>query len=259
MILVDSHCHLDFAELQQNLDNFIKDAQANNVDYLQTICTKISQFDNIKNIAEKYHNIFCSVGVHPNEVLAEGIYKAEQIIALSKYKKLIAIGETGLDYYYENSPKLVQQESFIEHIKASQATNLPIIIHSRDAEEDSYNILYDQMKIAEFPILIHCFTASADFAKKILDLGGYISISGIVTFKNAKGLQEIVKKIPLDKLLIETDSPYLAPVPKRGKTNQPAYVKYVAEFLAEHLDIKLEVLAEKTTNNFFNLFSKAQR
>ena len=258
-MLIDSHCHLDFTELSTDLDNIIQNAKHNKVSHLQTICTKISEFDKIKNIAKNHQNIFCSVGVHPNEVEAEGIYEAKDIITLTKDDKVIGIGETGLDYYYENSAQDLQKQSLLEHIKAAQHTKLPIIIHSREAEEDSYNILHDAVKEQEYPILIHCFTASAEFAKKILDLGAYISISGIVTFKNAKDLQEIVKTIPLDRLLIETDAPYLTPVPKRGKTNQPAYVKYTAEFLADLCDIEFSLLAQKTTDNFFNLFSKAQR
>jgi len=258
-MLVDSHCHLDFKELNQNLVSIIESAKNNDVAYLQTICTKISKFNEVKRIAETYNNIFCSVGIHPNDIETEEMHYEDQLVNLTKHPKVISIGETGLDYFYEHSPKEMQQKSFHEHIKASQATQLPIIIHSRDAEDDTYNILAKTQKDTPYPALIHCFTASKEFAIKVLDLGLYISFSGIVTFKNATNLQEIAKTIPLNRLLVETDSPYLAPVPKRGKTNEPSYVKYTTEFLATLLNISYKELSDTTTNNFFTLFSKATR
>jgi TatD DNase family protein len=256
-MLVDSHCHLDFKELHSRLDELLENAKNSGVEILQTICTKISEFDKILKIANDHDNIFCSVGVHPNNVAEEGVVKAEKIIELANHKKVIGIGETGLDYYYENSPKAEQIESFKEHIKAAQTLQLPVIIHMRDAEEDTLKILKETLAEKNYPALIHCFTASEEFAKEVLILGLYISISGIVTFKNAKSLQDAVKNIPLEKILVETDSPYLAPVPNRGKTNEPSNTKHTAEFLAKHLNIPFETLAKATTDNFFKLFSKA--
>jgi TatD DNase family protein len=257
-MLVDSHCHLDFAELNSKLDEKLANAKNFDVSYLQTISTKISEFDKIREIADKYPQIFCSVGIHPNNVSKDETTSKEELVKLAEHKKVIGIGETGLDYYYKTSEPKLQIKSFETHIRASQDNKLPVIIHSRDAEKDTIDILSNHMKDTEFPALIHCFTASKDFAKKALDLGLYISLSGIVTFKNAEEIREAVKLIPLDRILIETDSPYLAPVPKRGKSNEPAYVKYVAEYLAEFLNIPYEKFAKQTTDNFFKLFSKAK-
>ncbi len=256
-MIVDSHCHLDFKELQENFAEIMLAAKKNNISHMQTICTKISEFDKIYQIAKENKNISCSVGVHPNNVEEEGVIKAEKIIELAKLDKVIGIGETGLDYYYENSARDLQKQSFLEHIKASQTLNLPIIIHTRNAEDDTITILEKTLKEKKYPALIHCFTANYDFAKKVLDLGLYISISGIVTFKNATDIQESVKKIPLNRLLVETDSPFLAPMPKRGKSNQPAYTKYTLEFLSDLLNVPFDELAKITTDNFFQLFSKA--
>jgi len=257
MIIVDSHCHLDFPELHLELKEKIQNANDAGVKYLQTICTKISEFEKVYKIANDHKNIFCSVGIHPNNVSSEKLYKAEEIIELAKRDKVIGIGETGLDYYYEDSPKDLQQESFLEHIKASQETGLPIIIHTRDADDDTLEILQRTQAEKSYPALIHCFTASKKFAEEVLKLGLYISVSGIVTFKNAESLRDALKVVPLERILVETDSPYLAPIPKRGKPNEPAYTKYTAEYLAEFLKIPYNELAEATTDNFFKLFSKA--
>jgi TatD DNase family protein len=240
-------------------DNIIARADDANVKYLQTICTRLDHFENILSIAKKYENVFASVGVHPSEV--EEVTPAKTLIDLAKDKKVIGLGETGLDYFYNKDAKHqnMQRESFGQHIIASQENNLPVIIHSRDAEDDMLNILKDGKNHKEFPGLIHCFTSSKEVAVKMLDLGMYISISGIVTFKNAVALQEAAKFIPLDRMLIETDSPYLAPVPKRGKTNEPSYTKYVAEFIADLKGISAEDVAGQTTDNFFKLFSKAKK
>ena len=259
MIIVDSHCHLDMLKSYDSTDNIISRAKEANVHYLQTICTRLDNFENILSIAKKYDNVFASVGVHPSEI--ETVTPAKKLVELANHEKVIGIGETGLDYFYNKETKHQerQRESFMQHIIASQKNNLPVIVHTRDAEEDTLRIIEEYKKNQEFPGLIHCFTASKEFAVKMLDLGMYISISGIVTFKNAIELQEAAKFIPLDRMLVETDSPYLAPVPKRGKTNEPSYTKYVAEFVAQLKGIDLDKVAEQTTNNFFNLFSKAQR
>ena len=257
MILVDSHCHLNFPDFEGKIDEVVKAAVDADIKYMQTICTKISEYDEVYSIAEEFENVFCSVGIHPHEA-DKGDIGLVELIELSKRKKCIGIGETGLDYYYDNSPREEQKKSFKIHLEAAAETNLPIIIHTRDAEEDTFNMLKEQMDKKPFRGLLHCFTGTSEMAIKCMELGLYVSISGIVTFKNAKDLQETVKNdIPLDRLLVETDSPFLAPVPHRGKPCQPAYTRKTAEFIAELKEIKLEELAEKTTNNFFTLFDKA--
>ncbi|MCC8372459.1 MAG: TatD family hydrolase [Rickettsia endosymbiont of Pseudomimeciton antennatum] len=251
-LLIDSHCHLNM--LKEDLSAIISRAENNNVKYMQTICTTIEELPDILEIAVKYGNIFASCGVHPNEV--NEIVSCETIMEYCNHPKIIGIGETGLDYYYQTFDKNKQIGSFQEHIKASQNTGLPIIVHTREAEEDTIDILSSEMQNVAFRGLIHCFTASKHLAKKMLDLGMYISIAGIVTFKNAAALQDIVRYIPLDRLLIETDSPYLAPVPMRGKQNEPAFVKYVAEKIAEIKETNLETVANATSRNFMSLFTK---
>lgn len=257
MILVDSHCHLDMLQEHDEVEKIVERAVANNVKYMQTICTKLDEFDQLHSIAERFDNIYMSVGVHPNEV--ETLVEAKQLQELSSHKKVIGLGETGLDYYYsrEEAKQELQRNSFVQHIKAAQINNLPVIVHTRDAEEDTARIIIEEKNISDFPALIHCFTASKEFAKKMLDYGLYISISGIVTFKNAELLREVVQMVPLDRLLVETDAPYLAPVPKRGKTNEPAYTLHVAESIADIKGIPLSTVADQTTENFFRLFSKA--
>ncbi len=259
MIIVDSHCHLDMLHEHDSLENILKRAADSGVKYLQTICTKVNEIDKILQIAELHDNIFASVGQHPSEV--KEVIGASELLDISKHDKIIGIGETGLDYFYNKDLKHQenQRKSFSEHILASQENNLPVIIHTRGAEEDTKNIIAEHNQDKSFPGLIHCFTASKEFAKEMLDLGMYISISGIVTFKNAADLQEAARYIPLDRMLVETDSPYLAPVPKRGKTNEPSYTRYVAEFIADLKSVPLQEVAEVTTNNFFELFSKAKK
>ncbi len=252
--LIDSHCHLNM--LKDDLAEILQRAKDNGVGYMQTICTTMEELPDILNIAEKYDNIFASCGVHPNEIL--DIIPYEIIVNYCRHPKIIGIGETGLDYYYQTTVKAKQISSLVEHIKAAACSQLPIIIHTRDAEKDTKDILTSEMQNSPFLGLIHCFTASKEFAKKMLDLGMYISIAGIVTFKNAHDLQEIVCYLPLDRLLIETDSPYLAPSPMRGKPNEPAFVKYVAEKIAELKGISLEEVATITTNSFISLFTKAK-
>ncbi|HJK86629.1 MAG TPA: TatD family hydrolase [Candidatus Megaira endosymbiont of Nemacystus decipiens] len=256
-MIVDSHCHLDMLEKEHNLDEIVKNAKANNVEYMQTICVKLSDFDNILSIAKKYDNVYASVGVHPNEVDSENVVNSDTLLRLSDHPKVIGLGETGLDYY-RNLDKLQQEAqifSFNEHIKTSQASQLPVIIHTRQANKDTLSVIETNMKKQQFPALIHCFTESKDFASKVLDLGLYISISGIATFKNADDLREIVKYVPSNRLLVETDSPYLAPVPYRGKTNQPAYTRYVLECVAELKNTTTEKMAQITTDNFYMLFN----
>jgi TatD DNase family protein len=258
--LVDSHCHLDLIEKSgQNIDQIIENASQNQVKILQTICTKISDFSNIYKYAQKYDNVFASVGIHPCNVEEEPKITSDQITQLCKSNpKIIGIGETGLDYYHPGFVKKNQIYSFKQHIKAARQTGLPIIIHSRNADEDMIKILQEEKKLGEFKAVLHCFSSSKELALKAIDLGVYISISGIVTFKNATELQDIVKNLPLKYLIVETDAPYLAPTPYRGKLNQPSYTKNTAQFLANLKNASFEEICQITSENFFNLFDGAK-
>ncbi len=258
--IIDTHCHLDLIEKQGiALPEIITNAQNNNVRILQTICTKISELDKILSYTKNHDFIYASVGIHPCNTIEEPKITAEQIIEIcQKDPKIIGIGETGLDFYHPGFDINLQKQSFLEHIKASQQNDIPVIIHSRNADLEMMRILESEQKNKNFPALLHCFTSSKELAQKALGLGIYISISGIATFKNATELQEIVKYIPLEYLLLETDSPYLAPVPHRGQTNQPAFTKHVAEFVAQLKSIPAEKIIEQTSNNFFKIFRKAK-
>ena len=258
-MLVDSHCHLNFPDFKDDLEQTIKRAHDAGVSVLQVICTKLEEYEDIKKIADDHEGIFCSLGIHPHDSEHEPELKASTLIDLAQnHAKTIGLGETGLDYYYEHSNRAIQRKLFARHIEAAQALGLPLIIHTREAESDTLDMLTAESKNAPFSAVIHCFTASQKFGHQCLDLGLYISISGIVTFNKATDLQEAVKSFPLDRLLIETDSPYLAPVPYRGKRNEPAYCAEVAKFVANLKNTSLEDFAKVTTANFFNLFSKAK-
>ena len=259
--IVDSHCHLDLIEKQGlNITEVINNSTQHNVKVLQTICTKLTEIDNILAYTKLHYFIYASAGIHPCNVAEEPKVNCEEIVKIcNSNAKIIGIGETGLDYYHDISGIEDQKISFIEHIKASQETNLPLIIHSRDADLDMMTILEDEQNKRKFPALLHCFSSSAALAKKALELGIYISVSGIVTFKNAKDLQEIIKSVPMKYLLVETDSPYLAPTPYRGKTNQPAYTKHVVEYIAELKGLSIDEVTKQTTDNFFKIFTKAKR
>lgn len=258
--IVDSHCHLDLIEEKNiKLEEVLKYAKERNVQVIQTICTKISEFDKILSYTKKHDFIYCSFGIHPCNVQNEPEISSKQIINIcNKNDKIIGIGETGLDYFHNTEFVPKQKKSFIEHINASKDTSLPLIIHNRNSDEDMISILKSEMKEKDFPALLHCFSSSKELAYSALDLGLYISISGIVTFKNAKILQEIVKDIPVERLLIETDSPYLAPEPHRGSINQPGNCSYVVDFIAKLKNISSEEVMNITTNNFFKLFTKAK-
>jgi TatD DNase family protein len=258
--IVDTHCHLDLIEKQGiKFDEIIENAQQNNVKILQTICTKVTEIDKLLAYTKIHDFIYASYGIHPCNVTEEPRIKAEEILEFCKNNpKIIGLGETGLDYYHDKSAIDLQKVSFIEHIKASQQNDLPIIIHSRDADLDMMEILRSEQKNSQFPALLHCFSSSKELAKEALDLGILISLSGIVTFKSATQLQEIVKFLPLDSLLVETDSPYLAPTPFRGKTNQPAFTKHVVEFIATLKGISVEEVANQTTKNFLRIFKNVK-
>ncbi|MDB2414788.1 TatD family hydrolase [Rickettsiales bacterium] len=254
-MLVDSHCHLNFPQFEGQIEQIIQRAADNDVKLMQTICTTMAEFPDILAIANKFDNVYASIGVHPNNVEKEPIVTLEQLVEGAKNQKVIGIGETGLDYYYEHSPRDMQKTSLLVHIQAARDTGLPIIIHTRDADDDTIDILTSEYKKGEFKGLIHCFSTAEKLARAAIDIGFYISIPGIITFKKATQLQEIVKRLPLDRLLVETDSPYLAPVPYRGKTNEPAYTRHTAEFLAQLKNISYEEVAKATTENFYSLFS----
>jgi TatD DNase family protein len=257
--LVDSHTHLDLLEEKGfNIDEVIENAAQNQVEILQTIGTRISKFDEVYKYARKYKNVFASVGIHPCNVEEEPKIKAAEIVEICKtHPKIIGIGETGLDYFHPGFVKENQIASFIEHISAARQLGLPVIIHTRDADVDMAKILESEMKKGEFKALLHCFSSSKDLALKAIELGISISISGIITFKNAIELQNIVKDLPLESLLVETDAPYLTPTPHRGKLNQPAYTHHTAEFLADLKGVSFEEICQITTGNFLKLFNTA--
>ncbi len=256
-MFVDSHCHLNYKGLVEDQPGVLARARAAGVTGMLNISTRECEWDDVLAVAEREADVWASVGIHPHEADQHQDIDTAKLVARAKNPRVIAIGETGLDYYYDKSDRERQRSSFRSHIAASRDTSLPLIVHTRDAEEDTASILADEMGKGAYPGVIHCFTASADFAAKALDLGLYISISGIVTFKNAKDLQATAATIPMDRLLIETDSPFLAPVPHRGRPCEPGFVVDTARFLAELRGESVEQLAETTRSNFFKLFAKA--
>jgi TatD DNase family protein len=260
MFLVDSHCHLDFRDFEDELDEVVERAHEAGVGTMVTICTHLSRFDRVRAIAERYDNIWCSAGVHPHEADSEGeAATVEALVALAADPLVVGIGETGLDFYYEHSSRDRQVTSFRNHITAARETGLPLIVHTRDADKETVDILTEEYANGPFTGLIHCFSTSPYMAEKALEIGFYISLSGIITFKAAEELRETVRGLPLDRLLVETDAPYLAPVPKRGKRNEPSFVAHTGAMLAELKQIDMEEVARVTTDNFFQIFSKAER
>ncbi|MFM9862645.1 MAG: TatD family hydrolase [Micropepsaceae bacterium] len=258
-MLVDSHCHLDFPDFGPELDAVVQRARAAGVGTMLTIGTRLSAFEGVRAIAERYEDIWCSVGVHPHEAAVEPLNEANALIERAAHPRVIGIGEAGLDYFYEHSPRDDQIRNFRAHIAASRETQLPLIVHARDADHDLCEILSEEHGRGAFPGLIHCFSSTAKLAKTALDIGFYISISGIVTFKKADELRSIVATVPLERLLVETDAPYLAPMPHRGKRNEPAFVKNTADVVARLKGVDAERLEQVTTDNFFRLFTKARR
>ncbi len=258
-MLVDSHCHLDFPDLAADLDAVVGRARGAGVGLMVTICTRLSEFDKVLAIAERFPEVYCSVGVHPHDAGRESGISSERLVALAAHPKVVGIGETGLDYYYEHSPREAQRRSFHAHIEAARETGLPLIVHTRDADQESAAILAEEIGQGAFRGVIHCFSAGRQLAEKAVEIGFYISLSGILTFKRSEDLREIAAALPIDRLLVETDAPYLAPVPKRGKPNEPAYVAHTAACLAEVRGMSTEDLAHRTTENFFALFAKAER
>ena len=254
-MIVDSHCHLDSPILNNELDEVISRAYLNGVKYLLTISTTIESYEKIKKIVKKYKNVYGTLGIHPHETKNFSNFTIDKIKKMkSESKKIIGIGETGLDYYYNHSDKKTQKKSFIQHIRAASELKIPIIIHSRNAENDTYEILKSEKKNSNLKILLHCFTGTEDFAKKLLDLDSFISVSGIITFKNNTDLAKAVSNIPIEKLLVETDSPYLAPIPYRGKPNEPSFIIHTIDKLSKIKNVSKEYIEKKTSNNFLKLF-----
>jgi len=258
-MLVDSHCHLEFPDFAPEIDAVMARAKDAGVEVCLSIGTKLETFPRVRETAARFDNVWCSVGVHPQEADKEPLTSAAPLIALTKDPKVVGIGETGLDYYYDHSVRAAQATNFRAHIDAARQTGLPLIVHTRDAEDDTIAILREEMAAGAFSGVLHCFTGTQALADAALDLGFYISASGIMTFKNAEALRAVLKGVPLDRLLVETDSPYLAPIPHRGKRNEPSFVAYTARALAELKGVAFEELAAATSENFFRLFTKVSR
>jgi len=256
-MIIDSHCHLNYEPLSLSLKDTIQRANKDGVKYLLTISTEDKSFDKILRIISNNKCVYGSYGIHPHEAKNHKSLKSSDIIDKVKLsKKIIGIGESGLDFYYNHSDKNDQIECFEKHIIASQQTKIPLIVHTRNAEIETFEILKNRLKEKDFKILIHCFTGSKNFAFKLLDLGAFISASGVVTFKKSKDLANTFKELPNDRILVETDSPYLAPVPLRGKPNEPSYIIHTVKFLSKLKDISFDDFSHITTQNFFNLFGK---
>ena len=255
-MLIDTHCHLDFPDFAPEQAEVVARAHAGGVARMITISTHVTKFAQVSEIAGRYDNVFCTVGTHPNHVLDEPEASLSEIVALARYEKCVGVGEAGLDYHYDRAPREIAHRVFRTHIAAARETGLPLVIHTRDADEDCAAILKDEMGKGAFPALLHCFTASRGLAETAVDLGLYISFSGVVTFKNSQALRDIARDVPLERLLVETDAPFLAPTPHRGKRNEPAYVADTARVLAEVKGLAEEDFARATTANALRLFSK---
>tara|TARA_A100001011_G_scaffold394411_1_gene486775 strand:- start:2888 stop:3664 length:777 start_codon:yes stop_codon:yes gene_type:complete len=256
-MIIDSHCHLTYEPMFSSLKETLERANKDGVKFLLTICTEDKSFKNILNLVEQYNSIYGTYGIHPHEAKNHKKIRYKDIIEnVKKSRKIIGIGETGLDFYYNHSDKSDQISLFKEHIHSSQKTGLPLVVHTRSAEEDTLKILKDSVNKRNLKILIHCFTGTKDFAYKLLDIGAYISASGVVTFKKSKELADTFKDIPMDRILVETDSPYLAPEPLRGKSNEPSYITHTVKFLSDLKKISYNKFSEQTSSNFFNLFGK---
>jgi TatD DNase family protein len=258
-MLIDSHCHLDFPDFADDLDGVIARAGEAGVGLMITISTSMAGFDGVRAIAERFPQVYCSVGVHPHEASEDWGLDADRLIRAAEHPKVVGIGETGLDFYYDQSPRDRQADSFRAHITAARATGLPLIVHTRDAEPETIDILREETGRGPFPGLIHCFTGSQVLADAALDLGMSISVSGIATFKSAADLRAVIATVPLDRLLVETDAPYLAPIPKRGKRNEPAYVGHTAAVVAGLKGLGVGALTAATTANTLALFAKLPR
>jgi TatD DNase family protein len=258
-VIVDSHCHLDFPELAKDRDAIIARAKAADVGVMVTISTRVKKFDFISEIIERYDNVFGSIGTHPHNADEELDVSAEALIRIAQHPKVVAIGEAGLDYHYDNSPREAQAQGFRTHIAAARETGLPLVIHARDADDDMIRILEEESSKGAFPAVLHCYSSGAELARRGVALGFYVSFSGILTFKNSHNVREIAAAVPEDRLLVETDAPYLAPAPHRGKVCEPAYTALTAQVLSDVRGWTLEKTAQQTTENFARLFTKVPR
>ncbi len=255
-MLVDSHCHLDFPDFSAELDAVVSRARAAGLVRMVTISTRVENFAVVRGIAERFEDVFCSVGTHPHHAAKEPNVTVSEFVAATKHPKVVAIGEAGLDYHYNNSPRHEQERGFRRQIAAARETNLPLVIHARDADDDIARILEEEYKGGAFAFVLHCFTGGENLAKRAVALGGYISFSGILTFKNSDSLRKIAADLPEDRILVETDAPYLAPSPWRGKRNEPAHIVETARVLGDTRGVKIEKIEKTTSANFFRLFSK---
>jgi TatD DNase family protein len=255
-MLIDSHCHLDFPDFASELDAVVARAHAAGLARMVTISTRVRRFAGVLAIAERFLEVYCSVGTHPHYAHEELDVTADDLVAHARHVKVVAIGEAGLDYHYDNSPRDAQERGFRTHIAAARASGLPVVIHSRDADDDTARILEEESGKGAFPAVLHCFTGGPELARRAVALGHYVSFSGILTFKNSTTLRAIAAELPADRVLVETDAPYLAPNPFRGKRNEPAFVAETAKVLAETRGVSVDEIARQTSDNFFRLFSK---
>ena len=258
-MLVDSHCHLDFPDFADELGAVVQRALDAGIERLVTISTRVKTFDQVLAVAERFDPIYCSVGTHPHNADEELDVAAEQLVALSEHRKVVAIGEAGLDYFYDNAPRETQARGLRTHITAARMTGLPLVIHARNADDDMAAILRQESEKGAFPAVLHCFSSGKELAETGIALGHYVSFSGILTFKKSDELRAIAGDLPADRILVETDAPYLAPTPHRGKRNEPAFVAHTAAVLAQTRGVSVETIAEQTSENFFRLFSKVPR
>lgn len=258
-MIVDSHCHLDFPELYADLDAVVARAKNAGVGCMLTISTSVASIPKVLGIVEKYPEVYAAIGIHPHRVAEHGVLPVEEIVSWTEHPKVIGIGETGLDYHYDKSPREMQRESFINHIKAARLTGLPFITHTRNADADTAAILDEHCADGQAAGLLHCFSSGRALAERAVAHGLYVSFSGILTFRNSQDIRDTAKIVPEDRLLVETDAPFLAPVPKRGKTNEPAFTAYTAGVLAETRGVDTAAINEVTTANFFRLFAKVDQ
>ncbi|ABC22500.1 TatD family hydrolase [Rhodospirillum rubrum] len=258
-MIVDSHCHLDFPDFAPDIDAVVERARTAGVGTMLTICTHVSRFPGVLAMAERFPDVWCTVGIHPHEAANEAEVDAETLVRLTENPRVVGLGETGLDYFYDNSPREAQRRSFRAHLAAGRLSGLPVVIHTRDADADTAAILREEREKGPFKALLHCFSSGKDLADLAVEMGLYVSMSGILTFPKAEDVRTAIADVPLDRLLVETDAPFLAPTPKRGKRNEPALVVHTAAKLAEVKGVAVEALWAATTDNFFTLFDKCAR
>ena len=255
--VIDSHCHLDFKALTNDLPGVLQRAKSEGVFKMLTICTNFKNPDQTISLSERFEQIFFAAGIHPNQPTEDLNFKSEDLLSICGHKKMIAVGETGLDFHYSKDSKRDQIKSLIQHIEVAKEANLPVIIHARNADKEIAKILSEQYVKSAYSCVMHCFSSSSYHAREALELGFFLSMSGIITFKNSQNLRDIFSKVPIEKILVETDSPYLAPTPHRGRSNEPAFVSYIAKMGAEIFNVDQDFFRAQTTKNFFSLFKKA--